>query len=591
MLTFNRYVFGLLCVTCCILTAASAGRADDPPSAVGPVLKLLKSGRVPESNRERIVELICSKGNEHDLAYVFEQTLSPETWPTELRISVLESLRAASANRKVIPAGDLSGITGLITQDNPQLQQLAIGLAGDWKITAAAPVLQKLATSNETPAGERYVALQSLLRLDATAAKATILQLLSPESDFRTRTAAVSGLLTIAPDDAAHAAANVLASAGERDDPRPLIDAFLDQQGGADLLAKALTDKPPTADVAKLALRHMYSVGRSDKTLSDVLGKIAGISEDMPVPNADELAALIDEVRSQGDPHRGEKVFRRKDLSCMKCHSVSKAGGQVGPDLSAVGASSPVEYLAMSVLDPDQAIKEAYTTKVVLTLDGKVIQGIIHDQTDDTLVLKDTNGHLTSIPLADIEDQINGKSLMPKGLVKFMTHAELIDLIAFLAELGKPGDFAIRQSQRMQRWQILTQPNPGLLSSIPNILEFEDEVLAAKTWESVYAQVDGNLPLEELTDQTGNAVLYLSAEFDVTKAGAIELQTNRGEGISIWIGKDALASTQPPIVTLPAGRHRITYRIDRGIYSEPTLSLTLTGPAGSSAAFSVVDGQ
>ena len=275
----------------------------------------------------------------------------------------------------------------------------------------------------------------------------------------------------------------------------------------------------------------------------------------------------------------------------MKCHSVSKAGGQVGPDLSAVGASSPVEYLAMSVLDPDQAIKEAYTTKVVLTLDGKVIQGIIHDQTDDTLVLKDTNGHLTSIPLADIEDQINGKSLMPKGLVKFMTHAELIDLIAFLAELGKPGDFAIRQSQRMQRWQILTQPNPGLLSSIPNILEFEDEVLAAKTWESVYAQVDGNLPLEELTDQTGNAVLYLSAEFDVTKAGAIELQTNRGEGISIWIGKDALASTQPPIVTLPAGRHRITYRIDRGIYSEPTLSLTLTGPAGSSAAFSVVDGQ
>src|SRR5690606_15016441 len=117
-------------------------------------------------------------------------------------------------------------------------------------------------------------------------------------------------------------------------------------------------------------------------------------------------------VEKQGDAARGEEVFRRADLSCMKCHALSKAGGQVGPDLSAVGASSPIDYILHSISDPDQQIKEAYITRVVVSDEGQVLQGVVENRTEDTLVLRDAAGKLVSIPNDSIEEEIEGKSLM-----------------------------------------------------------------------------------------------------------------------------------------------------------------------------------
>jgi len=73
-------------------------------------------------------------------------------------------------------------------------------------------------------------------------------------------------------------------------------------------------------------------------------------------------------------------VFRRADLNCMSCHAVAGAAGGVGPELSAVGSSSPVDYLINSVMVPDQAIKEEFVTKVVQTADGRVFHGIVADK-------------------------------------------------------------------------------------------------------------------------------------------------------------------------------------------------------------------
>ena len=85
---------------------------------------------------------------------------------------------------------------------------------------------------------------------------------------------------------------------------------------------RRLQAKPPPADAAKLALRHMYSVGRSDQALSDVLSKAAGIALDAPPPSPEEVAKIAAEVAAKGDAARGEKIFRRADLSCLKCHAV-----------------------------------------------------------------------------------------------------------------------------------------------------------------------------------------------------------------------------------------------------------------------------
>src|SRR3712207_8812594 len=46
---------------------------------------------------------------------------------------------------------------------------------------------------------------------------------------------------------------------------------------------------------------------------------------------------------------------------------------------------------------------------------------------------------------ADVDEEANGKSLMPEGITRILTRAELLDLIRFVSELGKPGTpYALR---------------------------------------------------------------------------------------------------------------------------------------------------
>ena len=74
-----------------------------------------------------------------------------------------------------------------------------------------------------------------------------------------------------------------------------------------------------------------------------------------------------------GDPVRGEAVFRRKELQCLACHGTGGAGGQVGPDLTSIGASAPVDYLVESLLIPNKAVKEGYHAVRIVTANGTAL--------------------------------------------------------------------------------------------------------------------------------------------------------------------------------------------------------------------------
>jgi putative heme-binding domain-containing protein len=254
----------------------------------------------------------------------------------------------------------------------------------------------------------------------------------------------------------------------------------------------------------------MYALGRTDPALAAELGRLAGLNAEPQPLTSQEVEQLVSEVMTRGDAERGEAIFRRADLNCLKCHAVAGAGGDVGPDLSAVGSSSPVDYLIHSVLLPDQAIKEEFRTLVVLTADGQVFQGIVADRDENRIVLKEATGERRVIPTAEIEDQKEGGSLMPKGLTNITTHGELVDLVRFLSELGKPGPYAIRATPTIQRWRVLTTVPEGLSRSAPDAATFLSQVLGAPEglWAPAYARVSGALPLDELTATTRGPVLY-----------------------------------------------------------------------------------
>ena len=162
------------------------------------------------------------------------------------------------------------------------------------------------------------------------------------------RIQAAAGLVGFDLKLAAEQAANVLTGISPRDDSGPLSEAFFSRKEGSEGLAAAIEAKPPSVDVAKRCCGRCM---RSDAATPRCRRSSARrrLAADAPPPTPEEVAELVAEVPVKGDPARGERIFRRSDLSCMRCHSVSRAGGQVGPELSAVGGSSPMDYIANSI--------------------------------------------------------------------------------------------------------------------------------------------------------------------------------------------------------------------------------------------------
>src|SRR5262249_54166250 len=138
-----------------------------------------------------------------------------------------------------------------------------------------------------------------------------------------------------------------------------------------------------------------------------------------------------------------------------KCHAIAGAGGQVGPDLSSIGASAQIDYLIESILLPNKAIKENYHSLNVALKDGRLIAGIPVRQTEKELVLRDAEDREVTISVKDIELKEQGGSLMPEGLADMLARAELVDLVRFLSELGKVGPYSVSKARLVRRWQVL----------------------------------------------------------------------------------------------------------------------------------------
>ena len=585
-------VVGVIAIICVTVASSLAGEGK---SAIPAIMRILKSGRVKGPQLKTVVSLVGRRGNANDLAYLYDKVVEPlkakNAYGPALRLQILKDLGVAATSRKVVPTGNRAALAKLIqskAKNNAQLRLAAIRLAGAWKAKELAKAVGQVVASKAS-LQLRQTALDSLRRIDSQQAKALIVKLDSPGRPIADRAFAVSMLVNIDPKAAAKRAAQQLA-AKQVGDPAQLIDAFLSRKGGSDLLAAALTKVKMRKDTAKLALRYMFSIGRSDVKLNEVLDRHAGIQGlGKPLTKA-QVKQLAAAVLKKGDPVRGEAIFRRQDLSCMKCHSVSKAGGNVGPDLSAVGSSTPVDYLINSILFPSQAIKEQYQSMVVVTADGDIHTGIIIDKAGDQLVLRDAKGKEVSIPKDDIDEQQKGKSLMPKGLAKFLTDQELLDLVRFLSQLGKPGPFAVRSKMTIQRWRVLRELPDEIKAAIPDSANLKALVLqrTQSAWGAAYGRVAGHLPLDELKSK----VLVIQGEIQATSGGDAQVQLNAIDGVTVWIGeKKVTLTSKPATVSLPAGRSPVTLRIDRSKRKSGTIRVEFIRPSGTTAQFVIVGGR
>jgi putative heme-binding domain-containing protein len=594
-----QWIRTLVLIAACASLEARARGDDVPPVPDSPLVKLLKSGRVPEARQGTILEMIGKRGTAADLEFLYQRALSADGFPPAIRVKAFTALAEAASTRDLRPSRDIDKLIPLLratfTGHDPALEKGAIRLAGLWKLEAAGETLRTIAQSPTAEDEIRTLALEALAGIGGRVGLSRIEALAGPDQPVIIRLPAVAALVKLDVKAAAACAVELLPQAAAQGrDLIPLLAAFLDRQGGGDILAASLARHSVPADSARLALRSVFALGHADTALVNALSRAAGLATETKPLTPAELNAMVAEVAAKGDPARGELIFRRPDLNCTSCHSVNKAGGDVGPDLSSIGQTSPSDYIINSILVPDQSIKEQFHTLVVLTSDGQVFQGIVTDKDDQRIVLKDATGAPRVVPVASIEDQKPGGSLMPKGLVNLMTRPEFVDLVRFLSDLGKPGPYAIRATPAIQRWRVLKTVPDALCGAVPDRSVFRDQVLQAgpDRWTSAYAKVNGSLPLNELTGSTGGKPLYLQGELNVTTGGPIRIQLDAADGARLWVDDQLAGADSKEFTTaLAAGRHAITLRIDPRVRSVGEIKVEINKPTGSEAEFTVVGGR
>jgi putative membrane-bound dehydrogenase-like protein len=215
---------------------------------------------------------------------------------------------------------------------------------------------------------------------------------------------------------------------------RGVLEALAGSRAGTQwLLNQQEAKKLPTAlvaDAGKL-LRNSPFQGERNKAmmLFPAPGKM----------NTAKLPAISELVKRKGNAETGKQLMAKSltnEVQCLKCHMVRGQGGQIGPDLSMIGKKGSRENLFESILYPSKAIADQHVSWKIDTADGQTITGLLVQETETNLTIRDANGKDYSIALKDVEKKSKSLvSLMPEGLIATLTEDELVDLVEYMTTL------------------------------------------------------------------------------------------------------------------------------------------------------------
>jgi quinoprotein glucose dehydrogenase len=170
--------------------------------------------------------------------------------------------------------------------------------------------------------------------------------------------------------------------------------------------------------------------GKLDQNLQDSL-----LEHNRSLSEADTLANWLVALEG-GNQEAGKKIFFEKtQLSCVRCHKVDRAGGEVGPALTVIGKEKDRRYLLEAICLPDAQIAKGFETAVIADDSGQVFTGIVKSENDDYVELIQSDGTQKRIVVEEIVARRKGKSAMPDNLIKSMTLRELRDMVAYLSSL------------------------------------------------------------------------------------------------------------------------------------------------------------
>ena len=515
--------------------------ANLPPSEASDTISRLFPDKLPSDGSGPWLSLGLITGNDEVISKIYARAVAGGFDETT-RKAAINGVNQAILQRGIRPIFEPKDLVPLLEKKD----ETAIELAG----TLASPaLLSKLAElTGSTPPG--LAAIRALGNYSDDSVKDILLKHAGDSEQLPARIASAVALARFHREAALPVISSVAAGFSEPTPAREFWQQVLALKDISPQLAATFEATPIPKKSASVALRAIPDIADHD-TLLKILRHQAGEKE-----SEKDMATRVSEITTaakEGDPHKGEFIYRRAALACIACHAIGGVGGLTGPDMTSIGSSAPLDYLVESVLNPGAKVKEGYHSVMVETTDGRAISGRLLVGPEDGLKIRDAAGKEIVIPNDLIAKKTDAGSLMPSGLVDSLKDDETADLFAFLGSLGKPGDFSANDSNSPKVY--------AFIDRTPENLEASARGDGSLPWKIINATVNGRLTTEDYFAAGGRGyAVIIATKLQLTEESDINLVfSEKSRPAELYIN----GRTSTGKVRLPAGIHKIIFRIDR----------------------------
>jgi putative heme-binding domain-containing protein len=415
------------------------------PDVLMSLKQLVDSPEVPARARASAIAAIVAVGGPSEWRHYgldASRFTHDGTYDVVSHTEALQRVIEAARLHGTPPGGDLAPlIEPLIGAEHLELQDLGLTLAGLWKVEGLRDRVLAVGRDDTSPIAVRTAAFRAMVEMKLPECQVLFAGCAQAPHPPSLRSAAIQALTDIDPRAAADHAADLLSESNvEPAVATALIAGFLNRSGGDEALASSLRSRSLTREISQQLIRSLFATGQPSQVLFAAFNEMMGASTDTPDYSEELVNRLTDGAHRSGEAERGSVLF--KSMACITCHRVGDDGGNIGPELTAIGTTLSPERIIEELLWPHRQIKEGYSVLQVVTEEGRIIQGFERrtkeSQAAGDLLLKElSTGELVKIEKLHIEEQRVAGSAMPIGLTAALSEPQLLDLIRYLSELGK----------------------------------------------------------------------------------------------------------------------------------------------------------
>jgi putative heme-binding domain-containing protein len=368
----------------------------------------------------------------------------------------------------VVKAIDESESLNLLVQtldasDDPAIQTALMrgmlsGLAGRRNVAAPkgwSELSQKFASSDNSSTRELSTQLSQIFG-DVKATQRALTMLQDPTAELNARRTALRSLLTQQNEEASSlleslldedalqldairgyamvenaTAPSVLLDRYEKMSPelrRAVIETLATRKRYAQALLDAVKGEAISRDEIPAHVARSLNNILGDRFV-EVFGKVRPVAKNRERQIAKYKKIITPAELATADASRGRAVFSK---TCASCHLLYGQGGKIGPDLTGSNRAN-LDYILLNSVDPSYDVPDGYKMVLIVTVDGRVINGVLAEEDAARVVLKTVEQPQVIVAKEDIETRsISAKSMMPDGQLDQMKPQELFDLIKYL---------------------------------------------------------------------------------------------------------------------------------------------------------------